>query len=235
MAARQHSSSSVAAPHAQATTPLNEPGGTGMVNAIGVVTGALPGGVYSVLSDTGQVLRCIRAASCLLRPALNDLVLVSGPDALRLYLTAVVEQANAAESSIDVVGDLRLSSERGAVTIESPGRVALKGQQGVSLRGAELEMAADTANCRIGRLQYQGEEAHATVLSVRLIGRFYEAVMDRLVHLSKTAFRMTEEVEHVRASQLDYQASDTARLHGKNTIVTAGEIVKADGKQIHIG
>jgi hypothetical protein len=40
----------------------------------------LPGGLYSVESD-GRVLHCQRAASCLLRPEIGDLVLVNGPDA----------------------------------------------------------------------------------------------------------------------------------------------------------
>ena len=54
-------------------------GAEGVVNALGTVTSVLPGGLYSVDSD-GRLLRCQRAASCLLRPEIGDLVLVSGPD-----------------------------------------------------------------------------------------------------------------------------------------------------------
>lgn len=206
-----------------------------MLNTIGIVTGALPGGVYSVLSDGRQLLRCTRAASCLLRPAIGDTVLVSGPDANRLYLTAVAEQADASASRIDVAGDLTLASDRGSVSIESPAQLALRGEQGLNLATTRLGIDAQDAECHVSQLRYQGDDAQATVLSIRVIGRIYEAVVDRLVHLSKTAFRMTEDVEHLRAGRIDYEASETARVHGKNTVVTAKEIVKVDGSQIHMG
>jgi hypothetical protein len=70
---------------------------------------------------------------------------------------------------------------------------------------------------------------------VRVIGRVYEAIVERLVHLSKTAFRMTEGIDQVRASHIDYQATEMARLHGKNTVVTAQDLIKADASQIHMG
>lgn len=111
----------------------------------------------------------------------------------------------------------------------------MRGEQGLSLDAPHLRINAEDADCRVDRLQYQGQEAVTTVLSIRVIGRVYEAVMDRLVHLSKTAFRMTEDVEHLRAGRIDYEAAETARLHGKNTVVTAKEIVKVDAKQIHMG
>jgi len=206
----------------------------GAVNALGSVTSALPGGLYSVESD-GRVLHCQRAASCLLRPEIGDLVLVSGPDAKRLYLTAVAEQADARTSRLDVSGDLTLASERGAVSIKSATRLSLQGRERLCMDTPQLEIDADTADCRVGRLAYQGEEAEARVLSMRVIGRVYEVIVDRLVHLSKTAFRMTEGIDQVRASHIDYQASEMARLHGRNTVVTAQDLIKADASQIHMG
>ncbi|MET3495456.1 DUF3540 domain-containing protein [Variovorax boronicumulans] len=206
----------------------------GAVNALGRVASALPGGLYSVESE-GRVLRCQRAASCLLRPEIGDLVLVSGPDANRLYLTAVAEQADARTARLDVSGDLTLASERGAVSIESATQLSLEGREGLRMGTPQLEIDAGAADCRVGCLAYSGEEAEVRVLSIRVIGRVYEAIVDRLVHLSKTAFRMTEGIDQVRASHIDYQASEMARLHGKNTVVTAKDLIKADASQIHMG
>lgn len=206
----------------------------GVVNALGVVTSMLPGGIYSVDSD-GRILRCQRAASCLLRPELGDTVLVTGPDEQRLYLTAVAEQADARHARVDVEGDLTLASERGAINVQSPTQLTLQGERGLSLGTAALDIDAKTADCRVGRLAYRGEEAHATVLNIRVIGIVYEAIVDRLVHLSKSAFRMTEGVDQVRAAQIDHHASEMARLHGKNVILTAQDLLKTDAKQIHMG
>ncbi|WP_418123769.1 DUF3540 domain-containing protein [Variovorax sp. 160MFSha2.1] len=206
----------------------------GVVNALGVVASVLPGGIYGVESD-GRVLRCLRAASCLLRPEIGDMVLVSGPDERRLYLTAVAEQAQPGVARVEVEGDLMLASARGAVSMESATQLSLRAGHGTTLSGPQLEIDADEARCRIGRLDYSGEEARATVFSMRVIGRVYEVVVDRLVQLSKSAFRMTEGIDQVQAGQIDYRASEMTRLHGKNTVITARDLVKADAKQIHMG
>jgi hypothetical protein len=206
----------------------------GAVNALGIVTAILPGGIHSVLHE-GRTLRCLRAASCLLRPAIGDMVLVSGPDERRLYLTAVAEQANPGVSHINVAGDLTLASDTGTVSVESPTRLQLSGREQLQLDTAQLRLDAQRADCQVGHMTYQGVEARATVLNMRIIGRVYEAIVDRLVHLSKSAFRMTEGVDQVQAGQIDYQASEMARLHGKNTVVTAKGLIKADAKQIHMG
>ncbi|KQU87099.1 hypothetical protein ASC78_02665 [Variovorax sp. Root318D1] len=204
------------------------------MNALGTVTAILPGGIHSVQGD-GRTLRCLRAASCLLRPEIGDTVLVSGPDEQRLYLTAVAEQADARMARIDVAGDLTLASEHGAVRLHSTTELQLRGDKVVDMRTAQLRIGAQSADCQVGRMSYQGEEARATVLNIRIVGRVYEAIVDRLIHLSKSAFRMTEGLEQLQAGQIDYKASETARVHGRNTVVTAKDLIKADAKQIHMG
>lgn len=206
----------------------------GAVNALGVVASVLPGGLYGVESE-GRMLRCLRAASCLLRPELGDTVLVNGPDERRLYLTAVAEQADARRARLEVDGELTLASRRGAVSIESPTQLRLQAGEAATIDGPLLRIDADEARMQIGRLDYSGQEAQAAVFSMRVIGRVYEAVVDRLVHLSKSAFRMTEGIDQVEAGQIDYRASEMTRLHGKNTVITARDLVKADAKQIHMG
>jgi len=209
-------------------------GAEGIVNALGTVTSVLPGGLYSVDSD-GRLLRCQRAASCLLRPEIGDLVLVSGPDANRLYLTAVAEQADANTSRLDVSGDLTLASERGSVRVESAAELSLKGGTSLRMASEKLEIDAAAADCSVSQLAYRGEEVQVTALGIRVIGRVYEAIVDRLVHLSKTAFRMTDGIDQVRAGHIDYHAEEMARLHGKNTVVTAQDLIKTDASQIHMG
>lgn len=207
---------------------------SGAVNVLGTVTAILPGGIHSVASE-GRTLRCLRAASCLLRPEIGDTVLVNGPDEHRLYLTAVAEQADARSARIDVDGDLTLASARGAVRVHSATELQLHGDEGLDMRAARLQIGAQSADCRIQRMSYQGEDARVTVLDIRVIGRLYEAIVDRLVHLSKSAFRMTEGLEQLQAGQIDYKATEMARVHGRNTVVTAKDLIKADAKQIHMG
>lgn len=210
------------------------PTSSGAVNALGKVTAILPGGIYSVETDA-RMLRCLRAASCLLRPEIGDTVLVSGPDEARLYLTAVAEQANSDAACIEVAGDLTLSSHHGAVKLKGATELHLSAPRALRMESNHFHLNAEAAECHVGQMSYQGVEARATVLNMRVVGRVYEAIVDRLVHLSKSALRMTDGVDVVEAGQLDYKAKEMARLHGRNTLLTAEDLIKADAKQIHMG
>ena len=62
-----------------------------------------------------------------------------------------------------------------------------------------------------------------------------DSVLGRLSQTTKRVYRRVEDLEHVRAGQIDCASEGNLRLHGENTLLTAKELVKADGKQIHIG
>ena len=71
--------------------------------------------------------------------------------------------------------------------------------------------------------------------------RFLDLAIERLLELHGSTIdvgrvrRTVEELDHVRAEQIDYAAKKTMSLHGDNAIVTANELVKVDGEQIHVG
>ncbi len=54
-------------------------------------------------------------------------------------------------------------------------------------------------------------------------------------HIKDRAYRFVEEMEHVRAGSIDYAARENVRFHGRNALVTAQQLVKMDGEQIHMG
>jgi len=128
-----------------------------------------------------------------------------------------------------------LRSRAGSVALESTQAVRLAGRGAVSIDTASLKVQTEDAHCVAAKMKYLGAEMTATVGTTRLIGKVYEAVMDRLSFLSRVSFRTTEEVEHVRAGSLDYRAEKSARVHASYTMVTGENLVKVDAKQIHMG
>jgi len=214
----------------QAAAP---PGGVLMAT---VIAGEAQDGFCEVTPlDSHRTLRCRRAASCLLLPAPGDTVMVAGPHDEALYLIAVVAQADSSQTTLAVDGDLRLQSRRGGIAIRGAGAIELQSDTAVSSRSPQWTLAAERAQCTVSELDYQGAEVRFSVLVSRFVGRACEVVLDRLHLLTRSSFRITEEVEQVRAGQIDMQASRTLRLHAKNTLVTSKELVKVDAEQIHMG
>ncbi|WP_295986178.1 DUF3540 domain-containing protein [uncultured Variovorax sp.] len=220
---------------ATGTKQQSESAAGGIVMAT-VSTGQAEDGLFEVtLAGSRRTLRCRRAASCLLLPAPGDTVMVAGPHDEALYLIAVVAQADCSRTTLAVDGDLRLQSRHGGVAIQGAGAIDLQSDTTIATRSPQWTLAAQRAQCTVSELDYQGGEVRFSVLVSRFVGRACEVVLDRLSLLTRSSFRITEEVEQVRAGQIDMQASRTLRLHAKNTLVTSKELVKVDAEQIHMG
>ncbi|EJL76655.1 Protein of unknown function (DUF3540) [Variovorax sp. CF313] len=205
------------------------------VHFMGKLVACLPDGRFGVEDENGVDWSCRRAASCLLKPELGDTVLLSGPDRHRVYLIAVIEQADASSSCIDAPGDLVLGGNAGTVSIASASGVHLHSGGKLEMNGAQWALQAGKADCRIDDMRYTGQVADATLGRLRLVGKTFETVADRIVQMARTALRMVDEIEQVRVGHLDCEAADTVRIHGKHTAVTGKDLVKVDAAQIHMG
>jgi transglutaminase/protease-like cytokinesis protein 3 len=60
-------------------------------------------------------------------------------------------------------------------------------------------------------------------------------VLERWSQKVKRAYRKVEQIDELRAQNIDYSADQTMSLHSENALVTAEGLVKVDGEQIHLG
>ncbi|RZL63931.1 MAG: DUF3540 domain-containing protein [Variovorax sp.] len=202
---------------------------TGPIQLLGKLLAPRADGQFEVEGEKGATWLCRRAASCLLRPEVGDTVLLSGPDRFRLFLIAVIEQVDPRASCIEASGDLTLSSiGKGTVSIQSDSTLLLHGAR-------TLELRAEQAKCTVDEMQFTAKSADATVGHLRIIGKILESVTDRIFQMTRTALRLVDEVDQVRAGHLDHEAQDTVRIHGQHTVVTGKDLVKVDAAQIHMG
>lgn len=204
------------------------------VHLLGRVVARGDDGRYRVDCD-GRPWTARRAASCLLAPEVGDEVLISGPDAARVYLIAVIAQADPGRARLELAGGAALKAADGDLALQSARAIHLRGGSAVRVDTGELELRARDVRCVADRIRYVAAELQATVGTTRLVGKSYEAVLDRMTLMSRISFRTVEEIEQVRAGTLDYQAEQAARVHASYTLVTGGELVKVDAKQIHMG
>jgi len=209
------------------------PGALTPIQLLGTVARKLDNGMFLVDCE-GQTWRCRRAASCLLKPEAGDTVLLAG-DSARVFLLAVIEQADSTTARIEMPGDVLLSAAQGSVTVHSAKQMTLQGESGLTMQTDQWALRARQGDCTVDEMQYTGRELKGTVGIVRLIGQLCETVVDRVMQISRNAFRMVKQTDQARVGHLDYEAEEVARIHAKTTMVTGEKLAKVDAAQIHVG
>ncbi|MBD2810176.1 DUF3540 domain-containing protein [Xenorhabdus sp. Vera] len=185
----------------------------------------IAGQVINILQDGSLMVEsknrgwhCRRAVSCLLTPAMGDIVLIIKTDE-QLWVLAILERAK----------------QQNAAEINIPGDLSITAQGNLDLNSNGLNITADNGNCHVNEMQYSGESLSAWVSMTRIVGNQFESVWQTITQLSNRLFRHTRQTEQVQAGQLDMQAENYVRLHAQNTVISAKAITKIDAEQIHIG
>jgi hypothetical protein len=175
-----------------------------------------------------------RATSCLVDPDVDDLVLLAMSSDNRAYVLAVLERTGDA-TECRVAGDLHLRVDGGSFTVVAEEGVELVTPKKLTLLAAEVGARAVVGDVWFERLAYAGTQVKAEVERVKTTVSTLDQVLDRWSQRVKRAYRRVEELEHLRAGQIDYAAEEMLRVHGQNSVITAEKLVKVDGEQIHLG
>ena len=200
-----------------------------LIGTVQLVNGAL----FTVNCD-GVNWVCPQALSCLVEPQVGDEVIISGPDHDRVYLIAVVSRSSDAPIAIKMQGDLAISSTTGSVSLHSATDTRISSDATLTLNSAHYEQANDTAKLTIGQMSYAGETMEATVGKTTLFSSMVNFMADRINSVARLCFRHIKEVDHVRAQTIDYEAEKLTRVHGGYTTLTAQDVMKINGDQIHM-
>lgn len=201
---------------------------------IGQVTGTGEGGLFAVRTEAGAY-RAKRAVSCLIEPESGDTVALLTTQAGACYVTAVLEREAGATGRIVADGDLEIQLRSGHFTVAAQEGVNLITTNEVSIVGSALRVHAQEGNVVIDRLSFLGAFARAEVEKIKVVAGSLDQVLDRFSQRVKRSFRHVEELDQVKAEHIDYAAKSSMSLHAENALITAEELVKVDGEQIHVG
>jgi hypothetical protein len=200
-----------------------------LIGTVQLVNGAL----FTVNCD-GVDWVCQQALSCLIEPQVGDQVIISGPDHDRVYLIAVVSRSSDAPVSLKIQGDLAISSTTGSVSLHSATGTRIASDTTLALSSAHYEQTNDTAKLTIGQMSYASETLEATVGTTTFFSSIVSLMADRINSVARLCFRHIKEVDHVRAQTIDYEAEKLTRVHGGYTTLTAQDVMKINGDQIHM-
>ena len=170
-----------------------------------------------------------RAASCLLEPAVGDRVLLATEERGDAYGLAVLEQRDPETSRISVEGNLTLRSLRGKVSVAAQEGVELVSSAAVRIMASAVEVQAVEA------LSILSGAVKGELGKVKMYAATLDSFFERVSLHAKRSFRTIEEMDQVKARHIDYAASGNAHLRGDNALISAHELVKLNGEQVHIG
>ena len=173
-----------------------------------------------------RVHEASRAFSCMVLAEPGDEVaLLRAPDG-RLFVTAVLSRSSGAP--------LTLHAPEG-FTLRSDKDIRLEAQQSVQLQGADFTGRFDSAHWAARLMRVTGVEFVLRSGAARLFAEAAEAVLSRLQVSADRSYRHVAQAEHVRTGILDIKAEHVANIRAGTMLLTARELTKVDGAQIHVG
>jgi len=182
------------------------------------------------------VVAAKRAFSCLVEPLEGDRVLVAVEASSRAYVLAVLERTReGAKTTLRVEGDLEIRAPMGACSIAAQEGVRIASPGEVSLTSADLTVNTLRGKVVMEKLAFVGQWVQGELGKLRVLAESVDSVVTRVSERVTRSYRTVDEIDQVKAHQMDYTAKEQIRMHAKNTIVTSDNLVKVDGDQIHFG
>jgi hypothetical protein len=191
------------------------------------------GDALELSTSTGAVV-ARRAASCLLVPEVGDRVLVAMETRGDAYVLAVLDRRDEGKATLEISGDVVMrASER--LSIAASQGVDVVGGTAVRIAARSVEVTSFQTRLASHALEVVGEAVGAELGRVKLLAKSVDGMMERLSQRVKRSFRFVEETEQVKARHLSYSAEEVAHFRGETTVVSASDLVKVNGEQIHVG
>jgi hypothetical protein len=177
-------------------------------------------------------LRARRAVSCLVEPQLHDFVLLGG-QGRTAYVLAVLERESP-DATIAVEGNLDVKTNERFRVVAKEG-VDIVSSKDVNMMANEIGIHASRAKLFASEILAIGSEVVGELANVKLRGTFFDKVYERVSERVQRSFRRVEEIDQLKAKQMDYLAEETLCLRSENMVAVAKDLVKVDGEQIHFG
>lgn len=198
----------------------------------GVVTEA---GDDFVVHTGAAIYRARRAASCLLEPLVGDKVLLVTDMEEGDYVLAVLERDPGQVATLNLPGDAQIKVAAGRLTVSARDGIGMESAREIAMQSASLKVEALKGEVTVHDLSLVGDAWRSCVDRVKSVGRSFDSILERCHQRVTRSYRVVDEMDQVKAGQIDYQAETSLQMHAKYTLMTADELVKLDGGQIHLG
>jgi len=191
------------------------------------------GGAFTVAAESG-VVAAKRSFSCLVEPVPGDMVLVSRSSS-GCYILAILERHGDQHASLAFEGDADLSLKQGRLRVAAQGGIDLVSAKDTALVSPELSINSVQADVTIQQLSFFGTFLEGQIERIKLIGQACDSIFERVSQRVKQCYRWVEELDQLKAGQLNYLVKKLMSLRGKYSVLTAEEDMRIDGDKILMG
>jgi hypothetical protein len=192
------------------------------------------GEVFELAASTGRI-HARRAASCLIVPEVGDRVLCAVESRGDAFVLAVLERKEAASRATMELPERTVVRAAERLSLAANEGVDIVGGGEVRISSAAVEVTSLRTRLASRALEVVGDAVGADLGRVKIVAKSIDGMMERLSQRIKRSFRVVEETDQVKARHLDYAAETVAHFRGEHTVITAKDLVKVNGEQIHVG
>lgn len=174
------------------------------------------------------------AVSCLVEPCEGDTVMLGATETGQVFVLAVLRRPTAEPPRLRVEGDLKVSAG-GRISFVAAEGVDIATEKRLNIVSGRLDVRSREGQLIVDSLGYVGKLVRLDVDKVKSVVSLFDQVVDRLTLKAKRSYRFVDEVDVTRAEQVDIRATENVAVRGRNAVVNAEQLVKVDGRQIHLG
>jgi len=190
--------------------------------------------LYVVATDRSTV-KAKRSINCLVQPQPGDTVLISQDDDERAYILNILESEYNSPTELVFDGDVDIKTPNGRFGIAAQEGIDLVSAKDTTLLSSKFSVNAVQADVNIERISLFSSFLQARLARIKLIGQTCDSVFERISQRVKRCYRQVDDLDHLRAGQLNYVAKKLMSFRGKYTVMTAKEDVRIDADKILMG
>jgi hypothetical protein len=182
----------------------------------------------------GRAWEAARAVSCLEAPREGDLVLLTTLAEGGCFVLAVLAR-EAPGHRLAFEGDVEFAVRDGALRVFAKEGVEVLTAGRLGATADEVDVSARRAGVAVQAVTFVGHTVETEVKRARHVAAQVDRVAERVVERAGSMFRYVSGLDHLRADAADWVVAKLLNVHAKTAMVTADELVKVDGEQIHMG
>ena len=191
-------------------------------------------GTYLTVDAYGRTVKARKAASCLLSPEKQDVVLLAFSGE-KVFILSVLERQNADVSTISLEGDVCMSILDGTFCVSVKEDITFKTTKSLSLSAGHLDLVGRALSAAFENIHMAGSAVEASLSDIKLFSKRMESKIESAVMQFVSRHAKVKELDSIKAGNIRHTAENILSLRSAFSFFKAAKNVKIDGKQIFMG